>query len=94
MKLQFTASSQRDLIRLRDFIAQNNSPAAARISQQLRLSIQSLLEQPEMGIHVDELPGVRDLILKDYIVRYIVLEQEIYILRVWHGKEERSFTVS
>ena len=50
-------------------------------------SINRLLDQPEMGIDVDELPGTQDLITGDYIVRYAVLEDEIYILRIWHGKE-------
>ena len=49
-------------------------------------SINRLLDQPEMGIDVDELPGTQDHITGDYIVRYAVLEDEIYILRIWHGK--------
>jgi plasmid stabilization system protein ParE len=36
MKLLFTASAQKDLIRLREFIAQKNPAAATRINQRLR----------------------------------------------------------
>ena len=86
MKLLFTQSSQRDLVRLRNFIAEKNPQAARLIGQRLVTSINRLLDQPEMGIDVDELPGTQDLITGDYIVRYAVLEDEIYILRIWHGK--------
>lgn len=89
MKLQFTHSAQRDLIRLREFIAGKNPQAAKRISQRLKQSILQLTDQPEIGVNVEELPGVQDLISGDYLVRYAVLENDIYILRIWHGKEDR-----
>ena len=89
MRLLFTASAQRDLIRLREFVAEKNPDAATRIRQRLRQSIQRITEQPEMGVNVEDIPGVQDLVAGDYIVHYTLLEQEIYILRVWHGKEER-----
>ena len=89
MKFQFTASAQRDLIRLREFIADKNPSAAARISQRLRESIARITDQPEMGANVEDIPGVQDLISGDYIVRYAVLEETVYILRVWHGREDR-----
>lgn len=88
MKLRFTHSAQRDLIRLREFIAEKNPFAARHISQRLRESIQRLTDMPGIGVDVPELPGVQDLISGDYIVRYIVLEAEIFILRIWHGKED------
>lgn len=89
MILQFTHSAQRDLCRLRDFIAEKNPDAAERISLRLRESIQRLVDLPDVGVNVAELPGVQDLISGDYIVRYSVLEDTIYILRIWHGKEAR-----
>lgn len=89
MKLLFTHSSQRDLVRLRDFIAENNPQAARQISRRLVTSINRLANQPEMGNDVEELPGTQDLITGDYVVRYVVLEENLYILRIWHGKEDR-----
>jgi addiction module RelE/StbE family toxin len=89
MKLLFTHSAQRDLMHLRDFIAEKNPGAARRISRRLLTAINRLTDQPEMGIDVKELPGTQDLIAGDYIVRYVVLEEEIYVLRIWHGKEDR-----
>ena len=89
MKLLFTHSAQRDLVRLRDFIAENNPPAARKISQRLVTSINRLVDLPEMGVDAEGIDGVQDLITADYVVRYAVLEDEIYILRIWHGKENR-----
>jgi len=89
MKLQFTHSAQRDLVRLRDFIAEKNPEAAGRVSLRLRRAIGQLVDQPEMGVNVADLPGVRDLVSGDYVVRYTALEDAIYILRIWHGKEAR-----
>lgn len=89
MILQFTHSAQRDLARLRDFIAEKNPLVAERVSLRLRQSIQRLIDQPDVGVNVTELPGVQDLISGDYVVRYTVLDEAIYILRIWHGKEDR-----
>lgn len=89
MILQFTHSAQRDLSRLRDFIAEKSPQAAERVSLRLRESIRRLVDQPNVGVNVAELPGVQDLISGDYIVRYTVLDEAIYILRIWHGKEAR-----
>ena len=89
MKLKFTRSALRDLTRLHDFIARKNPTAAKRVSQQLKRSITRIFDHPELGSKVDELVGVRDLVSADYVVRYLVLAQEIIILRVWHGRENR-----
>ena len=50
---------------------------------------EALADQPAMGIGVEELPGTQDLVTGDYSVRYAVLEEDLYILRIWHGKEDR-----
>jgi toxin ParE1/3/4 len=77
-------------MRLRDFIAEENPQAAGQISGRLVTSIMRLSDQPSMGVNVDSLRGIQDLIAAgDYIVRYAVLEEEIYILRIWHGREDR-----
>ena len=32
---------------------------------------------------------IRDLIISNYIARYLIHTKQIYILRVWHHNEER-----
>ena len=76
-------------MRLRDFIAEKNPQAARQVSHRLVSSIRRLADQPEMGIDVPGLSGVRDLVTGDYILRYTALGDDTYILRIWHGKEDR-----
>ena len=89
MKLTFTDSALGDLKRLRTFIAEKNPPAAHRISLRLIHSIKKLVGQPQMGVNVEELSGVKDLIAADYVVRYTILDNELFILHIWHAKEDR-----
>lgn len=88
-RLQFTASATRDLRRLRDFIAEHDSAAAALVSKRLGRTIRLLRDQPALGKGVEELPDVRDLVAGDYVVRYTVRNDTVVILRVWHGRESR-----
>ncbi|PCJ84853.1 MAG: plasmid stabilization system protein [Thiotrichaceae bacterium] len=87
MELKFTPRAAHDLKRLRTFIAKHNPTAAKRISKNLKESILLLLDNPELGVESDELPGVRDYFPRSYFVRYIVKNDVVIILRVWHGKE-------
>jgi len=89
MKLYFTATASRDLIRLREFIAKKNPLAAKKYSQQLIKQIKNLLKQPQLGKPLLEEPTVRQLVARDYIVRYQAIENQLIVLKIWHGKEER-----
>lgn len=88
-RLQFTASATRDLRRLRDFIAEHDPAAAARVGQRLGRTIRLLRDQPALGRAVDALPGVRELAVGNYVLRYAATDAEIIVLRVWHGRESR-----
>ncbi len=89
MKLTFTLSAQRDLVRLRDFVAQKNPDAAGRISQELRLAVGKITDHPYIGVSIEDITDVQDLVRGDYIVRYLVRHEEVCILRIWHCKEDR-----
>ncbi len=91
MKLEFSESAVRDLVRLREFIAKNNPQAAARVSLRLRQAIGKLVLHPDIGRLVPEIENVRELVAGNYVVRYIHEENTIFVLRVWHGKEFRAF---
>ncbi len=90
MKIIYTPESVHDLKRLRDFIAQKSPNAASRIANSLKIGIKKLKTFPSMGIEVPEAESetIRDLILGDYIVRYLLLKDNIFILRAWHQKED------
>ncbi|MCP4753380.1 MAG: type II toxin-antitoxin system RelE/ParE family toxin [Proteobacteria bacterium] len=90
MKILYTPESIDDLIRLREFIATENPETANRIANALQIGIKKLKTFPKIGIEVEESDSdlIRDLILGDYIVRYLVLKETIHILRIWHHKED------
>lgn len=89
MNLIFSKAAVHDLVRLRDFIAQHSPEAAQRVAQRLRGAIQKLVDTPQIGRPVDNMLGeIRELIFGKYAVRYEVRQRYLYILRIWHGKEE------
>ncbi|WP_267313679.1 type II toxin-antitoxin system RelE/ParE family toxin [Nostoc sphaeroides] len=54
---------------------------------------ESLQQNPRRGVIVDEIAGLRKLIVSfgkyGLIIHYIILEDEVVILRVYHGRENR-----
>ena len=90
MKISFTPEAVADLSRLRAFIESNNPIAAQRIANELLKGIEKLKAFPEIGLKVIRVPQphlIRDLFIGNYTVRYLMSDNEIYILRMWHGKE-------
>ncbi len=90
MKIIFTPESVDDLRYLRKFIKQYNPGVANRIAKYLLNGIAKLKVFPNLGIVVKKAQSdmIRDLILGDYIIRYLVLKETIHILRIWHHKED------
>ena len=95
MRLQFSKAALHDLIRLREFTGQHNSEAAQRVSKRLRGAIIGLVSTPKIGRPVEDMPGeIRELIFGRYVIRYEVRKGDLYVLRVWHGKEDRINVVA
>ncbi len=90
MKIRFTPEAIDDLSRLREFIKIKNPVAAQRIASELLSGIDKLKVFPKMGVQILKAPQpelIRDLFIGDYTARYLVGNDQIIILRVWHGKE-------
>ena len=90
MKIRFTPESIDDLNRLRAFIERKNPIAAKRIANELLAGLDKLKVFPKIGIQVLHAPQpelIRDLFIGNYTVRYLIGNDEIYILRMWHNKE-------
>lgn len=81
MPLQWTTSAERDLVRLHAFLATINPYAGA----------EQLLNYPQLGLRLEEFSprDVRRVIIGDYELRYELSDKMIYILRLWHGREDR-----
>ncbi len=91
MELNWTAKAQAGLARLYDFLPAINRPAAARAIQGLVAAPPPLLRHPRIGEKLDEFEprDVRRILVGAYEMRYEIQEQTIYVLRVWHGREDR-----
>ena len=90
MKLVYSQEAVADLARLRDFIANNDPSAAARVAADLIARIDGLCAFPEMGRSVSQAPepdSIRDFIFGKYVVRYTVHGSALVILRIWHHYE-------
>lgn len=93
MKLIYSAEAVQDLIRLREFIAEKNPLAAARIAGELVSRIEHLCMFPALGRSVPQAPTpdtIRDFVFGNYIVRNAIHTGAITILRVWHNYENRD----
>lgn len=91
MKLRWTSRALSDLVRLHEFLASVNPEASAKVVQALTGGAGRLVERPRIGERLDPyLPrDVRRLLIARYELRYELQEQEIYVLRIWHTRENR-----
>ncbi len=91
MQLKWTSKALADLARLYEFLAPVNQSAAARTVQSLTATPTNLLDNPRMGERLDEFEPreVRRLLVGHYEIRYELQERNIYILRIWHTRENR-----
>ncbi|GMQ84196.1 MAG: hypothetical protein BMS9Abin06_0963 [Gammaproteobacteria bacterium] len=66
-------------------------PAAARTVQSLTAAPRRLLEQPRIGERLDEFEPreVRRILVGQYEIRYEIQKSTIYVLRLWHTREDR-----
>lgn len=80
-----------DIERLYNFLKLDNPRAAARIVKELRLAPQRLRAMPRLGQRIYEFPvsEIRRMIVGHYELRYEIRSEVIYVLRLWHGREER-----
>ncbi|CAI9898926.1 type II toxin-antitoxin system RelE/ParE family toxin [Pseudomonas aeruginosa] len=92
MELKWTSKALSDLARLYEFLAAVNRPAAARTVQQLTVTPTTLLTNPRIGERLEEFEprDVRRILVGHYEMRYeIAADSTIYLLRLWHTREDR-----
>lgn len=91
MDLKWTSKALSDLQRLYEFLASANQPAAARAVQALVGAPAVLLNRPRIGEQLFEFEPreVRRLLVGRYEIRYEIQETAVYVLRIWHTREDR-----
>ena len=92
MKIEWTSKALSDLMRLYEFLSPVNKRAAARVLQSLVQAPKRLLEQqPRIGEQLEEFKprDVRRIFVDLYEIRYEIQNDNIYVLRLWHTRENR-----
>jgi len=91
VQIKWTSKALADLSRLHAFLAPVNQRAAAAVFEKLSAAPDTLVAQPRLGRSLPEFEprDVRRLIVGDYEMRYELAAQEIWILRLWHTREDR-----
>ncbi|MGA3678980.1 type II toxin-antitoxin system RelE/ParE family toxin [Pseudomonas graminis] len=92
MELKWTSKALSDIARLYEFLAAANQPAAARTVQQLTAAPTTLLVNPRIGERLEEFEprDVRRIQIGHYEMRYEIANSTIYLLRLWHTREDRQ----
>lgn len=93
IEVKYSSESLADLQRVVDFVEVKNPYAARRIAIDLQEGVSKLKQFPQVGLPVIKAPDpekIRDLYVNDYTVRYLITAERIYILRVWHTKENEK----
>ncbi|HBP1920404.1 type II toxin-antitoxin system RelE/ParE family toxin [Pseudomonas aeruginosa] len=91
MELKWTSKALSDLAHLYEFLAPVNKPAAARTVQTLTKAPTILLTNPRVGEQLFQFDPreVRRILVGQYEVRYQIQDETIYVLRLWHTREDR-----
>lgn len=91
MALRWTSSAYADLQRIHEFLEPVDPVVAVQVVQAVASRVRRIPRQPRLG---ERLPGfgdreVRRVLVRKYEVRYEVAGSDLYILRVFHTREDR-----
>lgn len=93
MKVKYSPESIGDLQRVVELVENKSPYAARRIAIDLQEGVERLKQFLQIGLPVLKAADpeqLRDLYVGDYTVRYLITDEVIYILRIWHGKENEK----
>ncbi len=92
VKIQWTSKSSSDLVRLHEHLRPVAPDAAARVVQQLARAPDRLLDYPRIGEKLEAYDPreVRRITVGNYEMRYEIMGGTIFILRLWHSREDRT----
>ncbi|MGH8118449.1 MAG: type II toxin-antitoxin system RelE/ParE family toxin [Rhodanobacteraceae bacterium] len=91
MRLQWADHALNDLIRLYEFLVPVNPSAAGHATRALARTPGALLVNPRVGQRLRQFDPleVRRLVVEQYELRYEIRTDVVYVLRVWHTRENR-----
>ena len=88
MKIRWSPTAVSDLESIRDYIANDSSVSAQKVSNRIKESVNRLMNFPLSG-RVGRVAGTRELVIpgSSYIVAYAIQGDEVKIAAVLHGKQ-------
>ena len=92
MQIEWTVKALIDVERLHAFLSQYDRGAAGAMVLRLDAAPARLTANPRLGERVENFAPreVRKLSVGRYVLHYEIARDRIFILRVWHAREERS----
>jgi plasmid stabilization system protein ParE len=82
-----------DLSHQHQFLAEFNLEIADKAVETIMQFGKSLTNNPRRGMPIGDTPGLRKLTVPfskyGYTIHYIILDEEVLILRVYHGRQNR-----
>ena len=89
--IRWSRHAQNDLQRLHAFVAAGDSSQATRTVGALVAAVGKLAEFPRLGARLPEFGKreVRRLIVGDYEIRYELRRDQLFVVRLWHVREDR-----
>jgi plasmid stabilization system protein ParE len=93
VRVKYSPESIDDLQRVVEFVENKNPFAARRIAIDIQEGVERLKQFPQIGLPVLNAldpEKIRDLYVDRYKVRYLSTDEFIYILRIWHSKENEK----
>ena len=91
--LRWTGPALEDLRSIRDWVAAEGKPEAAkRLADKIRRRVSGLPDHPRVGRRVPEFPdsAYREVFVGPYRIVYEPSGEQIVILRIWHGRRDLS----
>lgn len=95
MRIRWTERSSSQLVQITEYIAEERPQAAERMLHRLREAVQKVGEAPFVGRMVPELqvPSIREKIVGPYRVIYLVLDESVVVLSIYHSRRQLPETV-
>jgi toxin ParE1/3/4 len=94
MRLDWSAAALADLDRFAAFLHNRHPRLAAIVAREILAKARLLETSPELGYPIGEGGHYRQIVLEvlraRYVFRYRIARDRIVMLRVFHGREDRS----
>jgi len=88
----YTHEAIQDLERIQAFLLERYPTIYEGVIEELIERVAKLEQFPRLGSRLVTTPialEIREVVVNSYVVRYLILDQTINILRVWYGREDR-----